>query len=320
MPDYQVIASGSFTSDGSAHDVVLRSDFDVMEVINQTQSATTQGTGRGCKFEWVRGFADNAGLMWTKQNASNAIDLEFITSGGFLRVDSSVQTPEAAKATSGTDVTNANPAVVTVTAHGYSTGDRVRMIGTTAMLEIAGMDFHVTRVDANSFQLTYLDASGFSAAATAGFARRLPNDPIYAPNRLLITGISAATSAVVTLSDTHGLAVDDEIRLHCSSDFGMVEIDNLVGTVTAVAVNTVTVDIDSSGFTAFAFPTSATAAGGVTHPHLVPFGSVSTNVNQALDNQAQILMRLAAGADSPAGSTSDVIFWKASKSAEHTAE
>jgi hypothetical protein len=41
---------------------------------------------------------------------------------------------------------------------------------------------------------------------------------------------------------------------------------------------------------------------------------VANGVDQALDNQGQILMSLAAGADSPAGSNNDVIYWRAFKS------
>jgi len=316
MPDFQLVASGSFTSDGNAKNIPLRSDFDFFETENHTQMATTQATGRGVVFNWRRGYAADSAWMVSKEDAANTVTYEVVTSGGFTRVDTSVQAPEAAQATSGTDVTAADPAVVTVTAHGYSTGDRVRMYGTTAMLQIAGMEFHVTRVDANSFQLTYLDASGFAAAATAGFARRIPNNPIYAPAKNYITAITQADPMVVTLSLTHNLAVGDKVRLHVSSDFGMTQADGLVGEVTAVSTanNTITLgDIDSSAFDAFAFPTSAVAAGGVTHAHIVPFGTVANGVDQALDNQAQIIMQLAAGADSPAGSNNDVIYWRAWK-------
>lgn len=318
----QLIASGSFTSDGAAKEIALRSDFDVFRVWNRTQSATTQATGRGCKFEWQRGQADGEAFMFTKQNAANALDLEVVTSGGFTRVDQSSQVLGAAQATSGTDVTAANPAVVTVTGHGYSTGDRVRIYGTTGMLQIAGYDFTITRVDANSFQLPYLDASGFAAVATAGFVRKVPNNPIYAPQANRITGITAANPMVVTLAVTHGLSVGEKVRVKVSSDYGMVEANDLIGEITAVSTanNTVTLDIDSSGFTAFAFPTSAVAAAGVTPAHIVPVGDAASTLAGSMDNTAQIVMELGAGADGPAGSTSDVIYWEALASGYTLAE
>lgn len=313
MPDYQVVATGSFTSDGAQKNIALRSDFDAFEVYNQTQIATTQSTGRGCIFKWQRGMADGTGVMWSKENSANTVTLEWLTTGGFRRVDQSVQTLGAAKATSGTDVAKAT-SVVTVTAHGYSVGDRIRIYGTTAMLQIAGYDFSITAVpDANSFTLGTIDMSGFAADATAGFVRKVPNNPLYAPQANRITGITAANPMVVKLAVTHGLSVGELVRLNVSSDFGMVEADGLIGEITAVSTanNTITLDIDSSAFTAFAFPTSAVAALGVTPAHIVPVGDANGVLTGAMDNTAAIVMELAAGVDSPAGSTSDVIYWKA---------
>jgi hypothetical protein len=316
----QLIASGSFTSAGVAKNIALRSDFDVFRVWNYTQSATTQATGRGCKFEWQRGLAAGEGFMLTKQNAANALDLEVITTGGFTRVDQSSQVLGAAQSTGGA-ITAANPAEVTLTGHGYSNGDRVRLYGSTGMLEVAGYDFTVSSVAANTFEL-YLDASGFGAAATAVTARKVPNNPLYAPAGNRITGITAAASAVVTLAVTHGMSVGEKIRLKVSSDFGMVEMDGLLGEITAVSTanNTVTLNIDSSAFTAFAFPTSAVAALGVTPAHIVPVGDAASVLSGAIENTAQIVMELGAGADGPAGSSADVIYWEALASGYTLAE
>jgi len=314
MSSLQLVASGSFTSAGAAKQIALRSDFDYFETENHTQMATTQATGRGVFFRWYNGYAADSAFMVSKAANDNTVTYEVVTSGGFSRVDQSVQAPEAAKATSGTDITQAAPAVVTVTSHGYSNGDRIRMYGTTGMLQIAGMEFTIGSVGANDFELSYLDSSGFAAVATAGFARRIPNNPLYVPAKNYITAITAANPAVVTLSVTHNLAVGDKVRLHVASDFGMTQADNVVGEVSAVSTanNTVTLgDVNSSAWTAFAFPASASVP--FTHAHLVPFGDVANGVEQALDNQAQIVMNLAAGADSPAGSTSDVIYWRAWK-------
>ena len=322
MSDYQVVASGSFTSDGSAHQVALRSDFDSFNVLNRTQAATTQATGRGCEFKWRRGQADGEAFMYTKQNASNALDLEVVTSGGFTRVDQSNQTLGAANSSSGA-ITAASPAVVTLDAHGFIVGDRVRCYETTGMLQIAGYDFTVTAVGGvNAFTLGYLPAAGFAAAATAATFRKVPNDPIYSPQANRVTAMTAANPMVVTLAVTHGLSVGEKIRLKVSSDFGMVQADGLLGEITAVSTanNTVTLDIDASGFDAFAFPTSAVAANGVTPAHILPVGEIPSVLSGSLNNSAEILMDLAAGADSPAGSNGDVIYWEALKSSYRNVE
>lgn len=68
-------------------------------------------------------------------------------------------------------------------------------------------------------------------------------------NEKSITSISQAASAVVGVGAAHGFAVDDLI--YFSGVSGMTEINGLVGTVTATAASTITVDIDSTGFTAW---------------------------------------------------------------------
>jgi hypothetical protein len=193
MPYGQVQESGSFTSDGADHFIPLRADFDWMEVKNFTQQATTQTPGRGIAFSWQRGMADDVGMMVSKENAANTVTYETLASGGFLRIEeSSAESLEAAPANAITAITAADPAVVSQTSHGYQTGDVVRLTGVTGMLQIAGMDFHVTRVDANSYQLTYLDASAFAAAATAGASRRYLYENPFTPRKKYINSISLA--------------------------------------------------------------------------------------------------------------------------------
>jgi uncharacterized protein (TIGR02217 family) len=68
-----------------------------------------------------------------------------------------------------------------------------------------------------------------------------------------ITAISQASSAVVTVGAAHGFAVNDKVYL--SGVAGMVEINGLVGTVTATAATTITLGaLDSSNFTAYSGP------------------------------------------------------------------
>lgn len=314
MSQFDYIVTGSFTSDGAAKFLDIPTGVDYMEVINFTQMATTQNPGRGVKFEWFRGLADDAAIMVSKENTADTATFETVTSGGFTLYDGGNQTPVAVGGPI-TGITAINdPVITTTSAHGLAVGDRVRPVGTTAMLQIAGMEFTVTAVGSTTTAtLGYIDASGFAAAASAGTLYKLPS-PIFEPQTNYITNITAASSAVITMSVTHGLSVGQTVRVHCSPDFGMSQIDGLSGEITAVNTtnNTITVDIDSTGFTAFAFPTSATASAGVTFPQVVPYGvTAGGSLADAVDNTSFRGMRLGAGADSPAGSTSDVIYWKA---------
>jgi hypothetical protein len=99
----------------------------------------------------------------------------------------------------------------------------------------------------------------------------------------------------------------------------MTEMDNLIGNITAVSTanNTITVDINSSAFTAFSFP--LTAGVPFTFAEVIPVGETANgtfanSLDDATNNVSIIGMKLAAGVDSPAGSSSDVVYWRAGKS------
>lgn len=72
-----------------------------------------------------------------------------------------------------TGITQADPAVVTSTAHGYSNGDEVYISGVGGMTELNGLNFKVANVAANTFELQHLDSTdvdstGFGAYTSGG--------------------------------------------------------------------------------------------------------------------------------------------------------
>lgn len=67
-----------------------------------------------------------------------------------------------------TGATAANPVVITSTAHGLATGDKVRIAGVVGMTEINQREFTILRVDANSFQLIGEDGSSHTAYSSGG--------------------------------------------------------------------------------------------------------------------------------------------------------
>src|SRR5690606_30964450 len=97
-----------------------------------------------------------------------------------------------------------------------------------------------------SVELSYMVAPG--SAATSATIRKVNYQPIYYPRRRFITAITKASSAVVTLSVTHGLTVGQRVVFNVPAAFGMTEINSLRGQITAIntTTNTVTVNIDST--------------------------------------------------------------------------
>lgn len=184
-----------------------------------------------------------------------------------------------------TYVTQANPANITVTGHGYSTGDTVWVYGTTGMLQISGVPYVITVVDANNFTIP-VNSSGFAAAATAGNVKKFLFPDLYIPELCVITGVATGTTTVITTNINHNFVVGQEVGFIIPSAWGMTQLDSNVylqsnfqpqqAYVTAVTANTLTVNINSTGFTAFSYPTSATAALGLTFPQVYAIGDQNT--------------------------------------------
>lgn len=75
-----------------------------------------------------------------------------------------------------TAITNANPAVATSTAHGYSTGDEILL--TSGWEDATDTVYRVTTIDANSFSIQGLDTTNtgfFPAGSGTGTAQKLSN-------------------------------------------------------------------------------------------------------------------------------------------------
>ena len=276
--------TGTFTSAGAIVNLSIPSGYTEMELYDT--DATDLANASATSVFLAKGSsvmpADSAYYSIGAGGSSN-LTAKYTNSGGFTFVpDSAGLAIGASVALNGTQVNQANPAVADT---GTTTGlvaatSVVRLFGTTGMLQIAGMDFTIGTVSAStSFQLKYIDSSGFAAAATAGTYRIINADSRYYPRSRYITAITTGTTTVIKLSVTHAYVVGQLVRVYVPSAFGMTQINGLQGTITAISTanNTITLDINSTGFTAFAFPTSATAASGVTFAQVVPVGESATN-------------------------------------------
>lgn len=66
-------------------------------------------------------------------------------------------------------ITQASPGVVTVTAHGFLTGDEVYFASVGGMTEVNGQFYLVVKVDANTFTLTDVDGNAIDTTAFGAF-------------------------------------------------------------------------------------------------------------------------------------------------------
>lgn len=327
--------SGRFTSTGSNQFIPLPSGVDWMTVTNETVSYAAGG-GSGAKFTWQYGDATGRGTLYTKEATIGAlVPSQIAASSGFYFVNQSQASIGALNngSTQITAISNATPPRVTCgSTAGMPTGTIVRLYNITNANQLNGYDFTITNVSGTTFDLA--NAPTLALAGTTGSFRVIANSIYFYPAEREImkvekssAGTVPAGSTRITFGVTHGYLIGQKVTLVVPSAFGMVELNGQTVTITNIGqadanavTNTIDVDVDSSGYTAFAFPVNNSA--DFTPAQAIPVGmNTATALNQGKDiltdatlNTAQFGMLLVAGASSPAGVANDVITWIAGKS------
>jgi hypothetical protein len=330
-----IMMSGSFTSDGSNKVLRFPSGVQAIWVSNLTQLAAAQTTPVGVKYFWQGNMANGSKQVTFKSQAADADDLEqYVLTDGFTLVDTSATTYGALNATITAVSAAAIPVVTNTGNNGLVPGDVVRLYNIVGGQQLGGLDFTVgyNTLTTTTFSLDYMAQI---AAATTGSWRKINFLDNYYPYRRIITKITRAAQAVVTFSVVHDYQIGQKVRLNVPAIFGMTEMNGLEATIVAVNYattngNTITIDVDSSGFTAFAWPTSAAVAAGFTPAEVVIIGDNSavayaefpqlSSLQDSVVNISQIQLILAGGEDCPGGDTGDEMVWLASTVVENRVE
>lgn len=337
MLPYQLIAGGSFTADATLQKGVVLTDLPDLFVLRNRSSWGNDLAVTAAESSWRRGMASGAALTVDQAVTTGAMSTNVITSGGFTFIDTSHPPVFAPLITSGTNIDRTTFVVTMASTANISVGDWVRVTQSTSMLQIAGYLAQVTAVTPNtSITLGYLVSAGpFAANATAGFIQKVIVNRMY-PRLAFITSITQAAQAVISFSGQNDFTPGEIISLRVSSAFGMKEINNksvrVLSVVSTSSASSVTVDLNTSGYTAFAFPTSAVAALGVSPAVAVPSSSgvvpdagsatnaqspPGTNLRDAFDNRNRYVAQLGSSVVTTSGAIYD---WVAYKFDKYTAE
>lgn len=343
MAQNTIIQQGLFTATGNDVVIPLRNGADWVEVVNLTNAAAaTQWAGY--RFYWQAGMAQ--GDAYTEFHGAAtlagwastcAVGYNGAVYRGIFTYDTSLQTLGAPIAV--TAVTAANPPVV---ATGTTTGlvanqSIVRLASLTTGPQMASIDYSIGAVvAATSFTLAHMPQP---VAGGTGFYRVVNYNPMFYPRRRWITGITAAAQAVVRTSVTHSFNIGEKVRFIVPAAFGMTQMNGLTGTVVARNIigttgnNTLTVDIDSTAFTAFTFPLAAAVP--FTYAEVVPYGedtasalSLGTNILAgATENRGTFGIILgtdnvtaAIALGSAGGTAGDIIKWRAGTSFDNNVQ
>lgn len=296
--DGTILGQGTFTAPSTIvpQYIQIPSNADWMRVYNYTQFGTagTASTYNGIRYYWQRGMAAGTGVVeFYLTSSTTAISGDTLASGGFTLYDPSGQSAgaqpllgPAVATTASTNVTR--PVVSTGNTAGISVGTVVRL-SNTAQTDINGQDFVVGAVSTNT-SFTLLTATNPLATAPgaiggAGFYRIVynANSPLFYPRRRNIVKITQATNAQVSTAIAHGLTPGQEVRFNIPAVSGMTQLNaqplnNYFPSgvsVPAIVLTVVddynfTINIDTTSYTAFTYPTIAQQPSSF--PEVTPVG------------------------------------------------
>lgn len=90
----------------------------------------------------------------------------------------------------------------------------------------------------------------------------------FQPQWSQISAITKGKPTVVTFTEDHDFVKGQTVMFVVEREFKMYEINGLIGTISAITDNSITVDVDTRNFNAFSLPANPAGI-----PQVIPVGS-----------------------------------------------
>lgn len=301
MTEYSRMAKGRFTSTGGAKIINLPFQPDYVELVNVT--AATTPANNGVPFAtWDASDGQDTAVA-NYFNATPVLSSGAVTVNGISTFSAGLSFQYGATKLV-TGMSKASPSVVTVTAHGYTSGDVVIFqnlleTSTTGMPQIAGIPFTVTVIDANSFSIPWNtnQTQYTTLTAPSGFVptvKKVLYPYLYAPGVNIITGITTGSTTTIDTTSAHNFVVGQEVAIRMPQvpgvspvAWGDARYNSLPNAVIpgspiyayVIAVtdyNTVILNINSTGYTAYNSNIPVANVSGLQYPQILSVGDVNT--------------------------------------------
>jgi hypothetical protein len=301
MTEYSRMAKGRFVSTGAAQIVNLPFVPDYVEFINYTASAS--GADNGVPNAHWDALMGQGVAVIDRFQAANQLTTDTVDTLGISTFTAGQMLQYGATQVVG-GITKANPAIVTVTGHGFASGDVVIFqnlyeSATTGMPQIDGIPFTVTVIDANSFSIPWnTNQTAYTAitgAATGGpTVKKVLYPYLYAPGVNIISAITTGSTTTIDTTSAHNFVVGQEVAIRMPQVQGVSPLawgdsryNSLPNSLTpgspqygyVIAVtdyNTVVVNINSTGYTAYNSNIPVANVSGLSYPQIVAVGDVNT--------------------------------------------
>lgn len=299
MTEYNRMAKGKFTSTGTAQIITLPFVPDYVELINYTAAATPANNGIP-RARWDSNMGQAFAIV-DLFNATPVLITDSVDTNGISTFSAGLSFQYGATQNVAT-ITKANPAVVTASAaHGLKSGDVVifsnlLQSSTTGMVQIDSIPFTVTVTSTTAFTIpwntnqsnyTAYDFSAIGAGGVQATFKKVLYPYLYAPGANVVTAITTGTTTTIDTTSAHNFVVGQEVALRIPGVWGTIELNSLpnnsipgspiYGYVISVTdYNTVVLNINSTGYTAFNSNLTFAATPGRTFAQIVAVGDVNS--------------------------------------------
>lgn len=354
--EYSKLASGMVLSALTAAPTTVILPFipNFIEITNTTE--ITAASGGVTRAWWMTDMGQGAAAYITTGSgpADGSNYISAATGGGFSTFQGGIA-QQYGPVLSISGIVKATGVVTTTTNHNLVSGNVVVFQGlyqsaTTGMAQISGMPFVVTVLSPTTFSINWnLNQSNYTALSGSPAGAQVkkvlyPN--IYVPGVAFISALTLSSTTSVTTTAPHNFQVGQEVAFRIPSAWGPTQLNSLpnilipgspvYGFVTAVGSSTTcTVNINSTGYTAYNSNQTIASVPGLTFPQIVAVGDNNTGSNQFGTNSPQFYngtsTALVSTINGPAiagafcnnssmgfiiggtisGTTADVILWRA---------
>ena len=294
MSEYSKLAKGYFTSTGGAQIVNTPFVPDFVRFTNYTLANTAATSQNVIEAKWDvnmgQGFAVQMGYNATPTLIYDTVianGISTFSAGQMLQYGPSLAISGITKAAAGV--------VTTTTNHGLTSGDVVVFSGlyqaqyTTGMPQLHGVSFTVTVTGLTTFTIPWnTNQSAYTALSgspTGAVCRKVLYPSLYFPGSKTVSGITLGTTTTVLTSSAHNFIIGQEVCLRIPSQWGTTQLNSLpnasipgspiYGYVIAVTdYQTVVLNINSTGYTAYTSNIAVANLSGVTPPQIVAVGDI----------------------------------------------
>jgi hypothetical protein len=350
MP-FSFIGSWTYTNPGTivAQNIPMTDKPDWIFVKDTTNWGAQSTAANPIYSEWFSSMAAGSYLALGQPSSTGSGVTTYAsqgTSGGFTFIDQT--NPPTYSKVAITAINGTTFVVSTGTTTGINVGDYVRLINVTGAQELSSIPFQVTAVSPGVSLTLGMGATAATAGwtianGTTGYYQKIYPGFMY-PKLSQVLYITQATQAKVYFSRPNDYTPGELVDFQIPTPYGMTQLSNLTGTPVSgatgnppgaarvlVVTNTatessITINYNTTGFTPFVYPVSASYAGGSSPATCFPAGSgvvplngsatipqspPGTNLQDAFDNRAQYVMNIGTSAVGVANATMQVFAFKA---------